>query len=87
MKKNMKEIKVVNKNSVGLIVEAIILFALFYFIIISMIIPELYKVVEYLIALLLINMSYNALSVNKKDKLGLIEFIIGIVLIVTLVLT
>lgn len=87
MKNNMKEIRVVKKNSVGLIIEAIILFALFYFVIVSMILPELYKVVEYLIGLLLLNMSYNALSVNKKDKVGIIQFIIGIILIVTLVLT
>lgn len=87
MKNNMKEIKVVKKNSVGLIIETIILFALLYFVIVSMILPELYKVVEYLIALLLLNMSYNSLSVNKKDKVGLIQFIIGIILIVTLVLT
>lgn len=87
MKNNMKEIRVVKKNSVGLIIEAIILFALFYFVIVSMILPELYKIVEYLIGLLLLNMSYNALSVNKKDKVGIIQFIIGIILIVTLVLT
>ena len=87
MKKNMKEVKVVNKNSVGLIIEAILLFLLMYFIIISLIIPELYKVVEYIIAFLLIDMSYNQLSINKKDRLGIIEFILGIILIVALVLT
>ncbi len=86
MKKNMKETKVVKKNSVGLIIEAILLLMLFYFFIVSLIIPELYKVVEYIIAFLLIDMSYNALSVNKKDKLGIIEFIVGIIFIVTLVL-
>ena len=87
MKNNMKEIKVIKKNSIGLITEAIILFALLYFVIVSMILPELYKMVEYLIALLLLNMSYNSLSINKKDKVGIIQFIIGIILIVTLVLT
>lgn len=87
MKNNMKEIRVIKKNSIGLITEAIILFALLYFVIVSMILPELYKMVEYLIALLLLNMSYNSLSINKKDKVGIIQFIIGIILIVTLVLT
>ena len=87
MKNNMKEIKEKKKNSIGLITEAIILFALLYFVIVSMILPELYKMVEYLIALLLLNMSYNSLSINKKDKVGIIQFIIGIILIVTLVLT
>ncbi len=74
-----------NKKSIGIISEAILLVAITYFLIMSLVISDFYQVVEYLIGLLLINLGYNSLLKNKKDKLGIIEIVVGVFELVTVI--
>ena len=71
------------KQNIGLVVETVLLFLLLYFLIMSLIIKELYQVVEYITSFLLLNLGYNNFYINKKNKIGIIFLVCGIIMLVT----
>lgn len=71
-----------NRTHVGLITEAVILFCLLYFLILSFIIPELYVVVEYLVSFLFLNLAFNNFYQNRKSKVGIAYLVCGIIILV-----
>ena len=71
-----------NKNHVGLIVEAIILFGLVYFLIMSLIVPELYIVVEYLVSFLFLNLAFNNFYQDRKSRIGIAYLVCGVIILV-----
>ena len=70
------------KNHVGLIVEAVILFGLVYFLILSLLVPEIYIVVEYLISFLFLNLAFNNFYQDRKSRIGIAYLVCGIIILV-----
>ena len=75
------------KNHAGLAVEAVLLFGILYFLIMSLLVPELYTIVEYLVSFLFINLAFNNLIKDSKSKIGIAYLICGIIILVAVRLT
>lgn len=71
-----------NRTHVGLIVEAVILFGLVYFLIMSLLVPELYIIVEYLVSFLFLNLAFNNFYLDRKSRIGIAYLVCGIAILV-----
>jgi len=71
----------------GLVVEAVLLFGLVYFLIMSLIVPELYTIVEYIISFLFINLAFNNFIKDSKSRIGIAYLVCGIIILVAVRLT
>ena len=86
---NMKKEENVMKkqiNQVGLFIQIILLVILVYFLTLYIFIPELQKVVDYILSFLLIIMAINNYKVYKRKKMTIIYGIVGGLLLVATII-
>ena len=67
---------------IGILIEAILLFLVLYFLIMSLFVPHLYLLVEYFMSLVFFMMGYNDLKRDSKSKIGILYFILGSAMLV-----
>lgn len=74
-------------SNIGIFTQIILIVLLIYFLIIYLFIPQLYIVIEYILSFLLFVMSYNNLKIYKRKGMTITYFIVGIILLVTTIIT
>ncbi len=73
------------ESKIELVIEVELLTLLIYFLILSMLLPAFYVMVDFVLSFLLIDMFYVRLK-NTKSKSSYVYLIVGIILLVTAII-